>query len=78
MPGWHWCRDKDGAHSWVPEEYLIIQGDRGALTHDYNTLELTVEQGDELEYVTEVKYWTLLRAGDGAVGWVPTDKLKTQ
>ncbi len=63
----------EGVWSWVPEEYL--DRETGTLTQDYDTLELTVEEGTELEYVTEVKYWTLCRTRDGAEGWVPTVNL---
>jgi len=78
MPGWYWSRDARGVYSWVPEEYLERHGDEGVITEAYDTLELTVEPGQLLEYVTEVKYWTLCRAGGGKVGWVPTANLKKQ
>jgi len=76
MPGWYWCEDKDGVWSWIPEEYLKRDGAEGLVTHDYDTTELTVKAGDILEYVTEVKFWTLCRAHDGREGWVPTIKLR--
>ena len=75
MPGWYWCEDKDGVWSWIPEEYLELDGAKGMVTHDYDTTELTVKAGDTLEYVTEVKFWTLCRTHDGREGWVPTSKL---
>ena len=75
MPGWYWCEDKDGVWSWIPEEYLDRDGAKGRVTHDYDTTELTVKVGDILEYVTDVKFWTLCRAHDDREGWVPTAKL---
>jgi hypothetical protein len=78
MPGWFWCRDGRGVHSWVPEEYLERRGDSGIITEPYDTLELTVEHGETLEYITEVKHWTLCKAGDDRVGWVPTANLRRQ
>jgi hypothetical protein len=78
MPGWFWCRDGRGVHSWVPEEYLERRGDSGVITEPYDTLELTVEHGETLEYITEVKHWTLCKAGDDRVGWVPTANLRRQ
>lgn len=76
MPGWFWCEDREGVWSWVPEEYLDREGAEGTITHGYDTVELTVEEGDTLEYVTEVKFWTLCRTDDGREGWVPTENLK--
>ena len=75
MPGWYWCKDKNGVESWIPEEYLGISGEEGTITTDYDTGELTVEQGEVFEYVTEVKYWTLCRDQDRE-GWIPTENLE--
>lgn len=75
MPGWYWCESKDGVWSWIPEEYLDRHGTKGTVTDNYDTTELTVEVGDTLDYVTEVKFWTLCRAHDGKEGWVPTANL---
>ena len=76
MPGWYWCEDKNSVESWIPEEYLNRDGTEGTITQDYDTTELTVETGDTLEYVTEVKFWTLCRTYDGKEGWVPTVNLE--
>ena len=76
MPGWWWCENEDGVWSWVPEEYLERRGRDGVITHRYETGELTVDEGDTLEYVTEVHLWTLCGAWDGRVGWVPTANLE--
>jgi hypothetical protein len=75
MPGWYWCKDNKGVESWIPEEYLGISGEEGTITTDYDTGELTVEQGEVFEYVTEVKYWTLCRDQDRE-GWIPTENLE--
>ena len=75
MSGWYWCEDEDGVWSWIPEEYLDRDGAKGIVTHDYDTTELTVKVGEILEYVTDVKFWTLCRAHDDREGWVPTTKL---
>jgi hypothetical protein len=76
MPGWYWCEDKDGIRSWIPEEYLDRDGTNGIITHDYDTTELTVEVGYVLEYVAEVKFWTLCRTHGRKEGWVPTANLE--
>ncbi|OGD54572.1 hypothetical protein A3K81_00850 [Candidatus Bathyarchaeota archaeon RBG_13_60_20] len=78
MPGWYWCKDRRGVHSWVPEEYLERRGDDGVITEAYDTQELNVEAGETLGYVTEVRHWTLCTARDGRVGWVPTANLRGQ
>ena len=76
MPGWFWCENKDGVWSWIPEEYLDRTGAKGTITHNYDTTELTVDVGDVLDYVTEVKFWTLCRTHDRKKGWVPTADLE--
>lgn len=76
MLGWFWCKDKNGVGSWIPEEYLDIDDKKGTITHNYDTTELNVKVGDLLEYVTEVKFWTLCRTHDGKEGWVPTANLE--
>lgn len=79
MPGWYWCENEDGVWSWVPEEYLERKGPVGVITQRYDTGELTVDEGDMLEYVAEVHLWTLCRNRSGKSGWVPTANLeKTQ
>jgi hypothetical protein len=76
MPGWYWCENTDGVWSWIPAEYLDREGTIGTITQDYDTTELTVEAGDTLEYVAQVKFWTLCRTRDGLEGWVPTANLE--
>jgi hypothetical protein len=76
MPGWFWCENEDGVWSWVPKEYLDIYDKEGMITHDYDTTELTTAVGDTLEYLTEVKFWTLCRTSYGKKGWVPTRNLR--
>ncbi len=75
MPGWYWGENREGVRSWIPEEYLRIDGEEGTITTDYDTRELTVEPGEVFEYVTEVKYWTLCRDRDRE-GWIPTENLE--
>ena len=76
MPGWFWCENKGGVWSWIPEEYLDRTGAKGTIIHNYDTTELTVDVGDVLDYVTEVKFWTLCRTHGGGKGWVPTADLE--
>ena len=76
MPGWFWCENHEGVWSWIPIDYLEIVGSKGTLTRDYDTLELSVEVDEILDYITSVKYWTLCRTSDGNKGWVPTKNLE--
>ena len=76
MPGWYWCENKDEEWSWIPEEYLDRSNAKGTVTRNYDTTELNVDVGESLEYVSEVKFWTLCRARDGKEGWVPTANLE--
>jgi SH3-like domain-containing protein len=76
MPSWFWCENKDGVWSWIPQEYLTREGSEGTITHGYDTTELTVAIGETLEYLREVKFWTLCRTRYGKEGWVPTRNLE--
>jgi hypothetical protein len=76
MPGWFWCKNKDGVWSWVPQEYLTREGSVGMITQSYDTTELTVEIGETLEYLKEVGFWTFCQTADSRKGWVPTKKLE--
>jgi len=76
MPGWFWCENEACVWSWVPEEYLDRHNKEGTIIHDYDTTELTAAIGDLLEYVTEVRFWTLCRDPYGKKGWVPSRNLK--
>jgi hypothetical protein len=75
MPGWYCCENHEGAWSWIPEEDLDISGEDGAITTDHDAEELTAERGEVLEYVTEVKHWTLHRDQDRE-GWIPIQSLE--
>ena len=76
MPGWYWCKNERGVSAWVPSEYLKLNGVNATLTTFYDSLELEVSAGTVLDYVTEVKYWTLCRKADGNEGWVRNENLR--
>jgi SH3-like domain-containing protein len=77
MPGWFWCKNKDGLWSWIPQEYLARSDSEGTITHSYDTTELTVAVGEILEHLREVSFWTFCRTSDGRKGWVPTKNLES-
>ncbi len=76
MPGWHWCTNAEGVSGWVPDSYIRIESNKGRVVVDYDTIELTVEVGETLEYIKETKGWAWCRNGEGEHGWVPLDKVE--
>lgn len=75
IAGWYECTKRGGQRAWVPREYL--SGSRGSawITEDYNSAEMTVAAGDEVEPVKTVRGWVLCRRG-GEVAWVPEANLE--
>lgn len=76
FPGWVWCTGKAGIEAWVPENYLRIDGSSGEFIRDYNSFEMTVETGVELEVLDEASGWLWCRKADGSMGWIPSDKVR--
>ena len=76
-PGWVWCRDSPGTAAWVPTAFLEISGTEAIVTADYDSTELTVVPGDEVEVLSEMAGWVWCRRGDGSRGWVPAEHLIT-
>ena len=73
--GWYECTKKNGRRAWVPRDFL--SGTRGSawVTEDYNSGEMTVAEGEEVEDLRRVSGWVLCRRG-GEVAWVPEAKLE--
>jgi uncharacterized protein YgiM (DUF1202 family) len=69
-PGWFDCIRKGGQRAWVPRDYLSGTRDQAWITEDYNSAEMTVKEGDEVEPVKTVRGWVLCRRG-GETGWIP-------
>jgi SH3-like domain-containing protein len=74
-PGWVWCRDSGGAGAWIPEVFLEITGSVAVITSDYDSTELTVGQGEEVQVLSEVAGWALCRQAGGRRGWLPVENL---
>ncbi len=70
-PGWVWCTNQAGESRWVPEGYIDVSGTQGVALRDYESTELTVEEGEEvqLHYFESGWYWVTDRRGQS--GWVP-------
>lgn len=76
MPGWFWCTNSEGVSGWIPEDYIKIEGNKGRILVDYDTIEFTVEVGETLEYIKEAQGWAWCRDGEGRLGWVPLSKVE--
>jgi hypothetical protein len=74
-PGWIWCTGAVGKSAWVPESWVIIQGDRCRFIREYNAFELAVNQGEELFGKIEESGWVWVRNQKGDEGWVPRECL---
>jgi len=76
MPGWLWCTNAEGVSGWVPDVYIRVEGDKGKVLIDYDTIEFTVDVGETLEYIKEANGWAWCRNGEGRLGWVPLSKVE--
>jgi len=74
-PGWVWCRDSRGTGAWVPEAFLEITAGVALATTDYDSTELTVASGEEVQVLGEVAGWAWCKHRDGRKGWLPADQL---
>ncbi len=73
--GWLWCTARSGRSAWIPEAWIAISGGVCVLLRDYNSRELSVEPGDELEVLLLESGWVRARGREGVAGWVPADRL---
>jgi hypothetical protein len=73
VPGWVWCSAPDGRSGWVPRAWLRERDGHWQITRDYNAIELTVAEGDELDVEFEESGFFWVSARDGSRGWVPQD-----
>jgi catechol 2,3-dioxygenase-like lactoylglutathione lyase family enzyme len=76
QPGWTWCTDSRGRGGWTPEAWLEERDGAWTCTQDYDSRELTVAAGEELEQVGQHLGWVLCRDARGERGWVPTEKVQ--
>lgn len=72
---WVWCKGKDEKQAWAPIQFLMIEGETGAFRRDYNALELSVTEGEELVVHEEINGFGLAEKADGKRGWVPLRNL---
>ena len=80
IEGWVWATDPEGRGGWVPLAWL----DRGAapwrLTRDFDALELTVAEGQEVTLHYAESGFVLVTKADegkgGETGWLPDGVLE--
>lgn len=70
-PGWIWCRTGSGMEGWVPENWVIIEGQTCKLRRDYNARELSVSEGEVLTASLFESGWVWVTGQSGETGWVP-------
>jgi hypothetical protein len=75
-PGWIWCTAPDSKSGWVPESWVVIDGDKCRLLRKYSTAELTVEDGDIVEGDLIESGWAWVKNQLGESGWVPMKFMK--
>ena len=75
---WVWCKGKNEKQAWVPLQYLIIKEETGIFRRNYNALELSVSEGEELSVYEEVNGFGMAEKTDGNKGWVPLKNLAAE
>ena len=74
--GWLWCTNQSDQSGWMPENYLVRQGNTGIARQDYDATELSVDIGEELIMGYEESGWIWCANQQGQHGWVPADHLE--
>ncbi len=75
-PGWIWCHASNGRRGWVPEALLeALPGGIARLTEDYDAVELSVAEHDEVTVERRCAGWCWVRNHEGHGGWVPEELL---
>lgn len=67
----------DRGAGWIPGRYLAISDSSGTVVTGYDTTELTVGAGEEVEVIVDdsVSGWSWCRSDAGLEGWVPNRAL---
>jgi hypothetical protein len=76
MPGWFWCKSKNGVEMWVPNTHLKITDKTGYFTQDYNSTELDAKVDESVQVIGESLGWAECLNGEWRYGWIPLNKLE--
>ena len=71
--GWIWCTAITGETGWVPESWLEFDGATCLVLRDYDSTELTIKPGDELQGKFIESSWLYSSNQKGEQGWVPIE-----
>jgi hypothetical protein len=74
--GWIWCTTSEGIGGWLPESYVIRQGNTATLRRDYDATELSVRAGEKLVVTMEESGWLWCENRTGQRGWVPANHVE--
>ena len=76
--GWLWCTSDSGVSAWVPEVFLskLPEGNLYHATCDYNSRELKIGAGQDVEIISTTAEWAWVRTGDDDEGWIPLENLE--
>jgi hypothetical protein len=75
MLGWYWCKDAKGVEMWVPSTHMDIAGEKAVFNQPYNSVELDIAVGEEVQYLGEALAWVECLNKEWTYGWVPSSKL---
>ena len=70
-PGWIWVTAEDGRGSYVPEDILETDAGGSRVRTAFSARDLSVQQGEQVAALREVKGWLWCRKAGGEEGWLP-------
>jgi hypothetical protein len=66
-PGWRWTTNAAGLGGWLPEGLV----ENGRATEDFDSTELTVDEGESVTRLRQRNGWSLCETTTGTRGWLP-------
>ena len=76
VEGWVWATDPEDRGGWVPLAWLDRTAEPWRLTRDFDALELTVAEGEEVTLHYAESGFVLATKADGETGWLPDGVLE--
>ena len=70
---WVWATDPRGKSGWVPQTYILQQGDQASARYDYSARELDAGAGEIVRIEREESGWYWCANHQGEQGWLPVD-----
>lgn len=71
--GWIFVTTADGNEGWAPEQYIASTDNPsvGIARCRYNAFELDTQLHEQLDVISELNKWYLVRNRAGQEGWIP-------